>query len=150
GVTRMGDPRTRRPVFAPGGPDLRKWSDLLWSVSRAAPSRIRGHAARQHRLRQLLRESGKYRSIDSACRHDLLAHKGRRRRSHQATRISRIRQPPKPVGAGSVVMIKIVDAPAELAAASLVGHKFARQQRFRDAGVSVPPFFCIVIETPWT
>jgi uncharacterized protein with von Willebrand factor type A (vWA) domain len=36
-------------------------------------------------------------------------------------------------------MIKIVDAPAELADASLVGHKFARQQRLRDAGVSVPP-----------
>ena len=47
-------------------------------------------------------------------------------------------------------MIKIVDAPAELADASLVGHKFARQQRLRDAGVSVPPFFCVVIETPWT
>lgn len=47
-------------------------------------------------------------------------------------------------------MIKIVDAPAELADAGLVGHKFARQQRLRDAGVSVPPFFCVVIETPWT
>jgi len=47
-------------------------------------------------------------------------------------------------------MIKIVDAPAELADASLVGHKFARQQRLRDAGVSVPPFFCVVIETPIT
>src|SRR5882757_70081 len=47
-------------------------------------------------------------------------------------------------------MIKIVDAPAELADASLVGHKFARQQRLRDAGVSVPPFFCIVVESPWT
>lgn len=45
-------------------------------------------------------------------------------------------------------MIKIVDAPAELVDASLVGHKFARQQRLRDAGVSVPPFFCVVIETP--
>jgi phosphohistidine swiveling domain-containing protein len=44
-------------------------------------------------------------------------------------------------------MIKIVDAPVELADASLVGHKFARQQRLRDAGVSVPPFFCVVIET---
>ena len=31
-------------------------------------------------------------------------------------------------------MIKIVDAPAELADPSLVGHKFARQQRLRDAG----------------
>lgn len=47
-------------------------------------------------------------------------------------------------------MIKIIDAPAELADASVVGHKFARQQRLRDAGVSVPPFFCIVRETPWT
>ncbi len=47
-------------------------------------------------------------------------------------------------------MIKIVDAPAELADASLVGHKFARQQQLRDAGVSVPRFFCVVIETPWT
>ena len=47
-------------------------------------------------------------------------------------------------------MIKIVDAPAELADASLVGHKFARQQRLRDAGLLVPSFFCIVIETPWT
>ncbi len=47
-------------------------------------------------------------------------------------------------------MIKIVDAPAELADPSLVGHKFARQQRLRDAGVSVPPFFCVVIDTPWT
>jgi len=47
-------------------------------------------------------------------------------------------------------MINIVDAPAELADASLVGHKFARQQRLRDAGVSVPPFFCVVIETPWS
>jgi pyruvate,water dikinase len=47
-------------------------------------------------------------------------------------------------------MIKIVDAPAELADASLVGHKFARQQRLRDAGFPVPSFFCIVIETPWT
>ena len=47
-------------------------------------------------------------------------------------------------------MIKIVDAPAELADASLVGHKFARQQRLRDAGVRVPPFFCVVIESPWT
>ena len=47
-------------------------------------------------------------------------------------------------------MIKIIDAPAELADASLVGHKFARQQQMRDAGISVPPFFCIVIETPWT
>jgi phosphohistidine swiveling domain-containing protein len=47
-------------------------------------------------------------------------------------------------------MIKIVDAPAELADARLVGHKFARQQRLRDAGVSVPPFFCVVIESPWT
>jgi phosphohistidine swiveling domain-containing protein len=47
-------------------------------------------------------------------------------------------------------MIKIVDAPAELADASLVGHKFARQQRLRDAGVSVPPFFCVVIQSPWT
>ena len=49
--------------------------------------------------------------------------------------ISRIRQHPTPHPAGSVVMIKIVDAPAELADASLVGHKFARQQRLRDAGV---------------
>jgi pyruvate,water dikinase len=49
-----------------------------------------------------------------------------------------------------MVMIKIVDAPDELADANLVGHKFARQQRLRDAGVSVPPFFCIVIEAPWT
>ena len=47
-------------------------------------------------------------------------------------------------------MIKIVDAPAELAEASLVGHKFARQQRLRDAGVSVPPFFCVVFENQWT
>ena len=47
-------------------------------------------------------------------------------------------------------MIKIIDAPAELADASLVGHKFARQQRLRDAGVSVPPFFCVVFETQWT
>ncbi len=47
-------------------------------------------------------------------------------------------------------MIKIVDVPAELADASLVGHKFARQQRLRDAGVRVPPFFCVVIESPWT
>jgi rifampicin phosphotransferase len=47
-------------------------------------------------------------------------------------------------------MIKIVDAPAELADAGLVGHKFARQQRLRDAGVSVPSFFCVVIDTPWT
>jgi rifampicin phosphotransferase len=46
-------------------------------------------------------------------------------------------------------MIKILDAPAEIADAGLVGHKFARQQRLRDAGVSVPPFFCVVIETPW-
>jgi rifampicin phosphotransferase len=48
------------------------------------------------------------------------------------------------------VMIKIIDAPAELADASVVGHKFARQQQLRDAGVSVPPFFCVVRETPWT
>ncbi len=47
-------------------------------------------------------------------------------------------------------MIKIVRAAAELAEADLVGHKFARQQRLRDAGLSVPPFFCIVIDTPWT
>lgn len=47
-------------------------------------------------------------------------------------------------------MIKIVDAAAELADATLVGHKFARQQRLRDAGVRVPPFFCVVIESPWT
>lgn len=47
-------------------------------------------------------------------------------------------------------MIKIVDAPAELADASLVGHKFARQQRLRDAGVRVPQFFCVVFESPWT
>ena len=47
-------------------------------------------------------------------------------------------------------MIKIIDAPAELADANLVGHKFAHQQQMRDAGISVPPFFCIVIETPWT
>lgn len=46
-------------------------------------------------------------------------------------------------------MIKIVDAPAELADTALVGHKFARQQRLRDAGVPVPPFFCIAIEAPW-
>jgi len=38
-------------------------------------------------------------------------------------------------------MIKIIDAPAELADASLVGHKFAHQQHMRDAGISVPPFF---------
>ena len=48
------------------------------------------------------------------------------------------------------MMIKIIDAPAELADASVVGHKFARQQQLRDAGVSVPPFFCVVRETPWT
>ena len=47
-------------------------------------------------------------------------------------------------------MIKIVDAPAELAHRALVGHKFAREQRLRDAGVRVPPFFCVVIESPWT
>ena len=47
-------------------------------------------------------------------------------------------------------MIKIVDAPAELADATLVGHKFARQQQVHEAGFSVPPFFCVVIETPWT
>ena len=47
-------------------------------------------------------------------------------------------------------MIKIIDAPAELADASVVGHKFARQQQLRDAGVCVPPFFCVVRETPWT
>jgi rifampicin phosphotransferase len=47
-------------------------------------------------------------------------------------------------------MIKIVDAPAELADAGQVGHKFARQQRLRDAGFSVPPFVCVVMETPWT
>ena len=47
-------------------------------------------------------------------------------------------------------MIKIIDAPAELADASVVGHKFARQQQLRCAGVSVPPFFCVVRETPWT
>ncbi|MDO3635219.1 PEP/pyruvate-binding domain-containing protein [Mycolicibacterium arseniciresistens] len=47
-------------------------------------------------------------------------------------------------------MIKIIDAPAELVDASVVGHKFARQQQLRDAGVSVPPFFCVVGETPWT
>ncbi len=47
-------------------------------------------------------------------------------------------------------MIKTLDAPAELADASLVGHKFARQQRLRDTGVSVPPFFCVVVESPWT
>lgn len=47
-------------------------------------------------------------------------------------------------------MIKIVDTPAELADATVVGHKFARQQRLSDAGFSVPPFFCVVIETPWT
>jgi rifampicin phosphotransferase len=47
-------------------------------------------------------------------------------------------------------MSKIVDAPAELADASLVGHKFARQQRLRNAGFSVPPFFCVVIDSPWT
>ncbi|WP_156431522.1 PEP/pyruvate-binding domain-containing protein [Mycobacterium sp. GA-1199] len=46
-------------------------------------------------------------------------------------------------------MIKIVDAPTELADASLVGHKFARQQRLRDAGVRVPPFFCVIVESPW-
>ncbi|OBS01361.1 hypothetical protein A9W98_20595 [Mycobacterium gordonae] len=49
-----------------------------------------------------------------------------------------------------MVMIRLVDAPAELAEPGLVGHKFARQQRLRDAGVSVPPFFCIVFDTPWT
>lgn len=47
-------------------------------------------------------------------------------------------------------MIKIIDAPAELADAGVVGHKFARQQQLRDAGVPVPPFFCVVRETPWT
>ncbi len=47
-------------------------------------------------------------------------------------------------------MIKIVEAPSELADPSLVGHKFARQQRLRDVGVSVPPFLCVVIDTPWT
>lgn len=46
-------------------------------------------------------------------------------------------------------MIKIVDAPTELADASLVGYKFARQQRLRDAGVRVPPFFCVIVESPW-
>lgn len=51
--------------------------------------------------------------------------------------------------AGGLVMIKIIDAPAELADANVVGHKFARQQRLRDAGVDVPPFFCVVTETPW-
>ena len=35
------------------------------------------------------------------------------------------------------MMIKIIDAPAELADASVVGHKFARQQQLRDAGVCV-------------
>lgn len=48
------------------------------------------------------------------------------------------------------MMIKIIDTPAELADASVVGHKFARQQQLRDAGVSVPPFFCLVRESPWT
>ena len=52
--------------------------------------------------------------------------------------------------AGGVVMIKIIDTPGELADAGVVGHKFARQQQLRDAGVSVPPFFCVVSETPWT
>lgn len=47
-------------------------------------------------------------------------------------------------------MIKIIDAPAELADASVVGYKFARQQQLRDAGVSVPPFYCVVTEAPWT
>ncbi len=46
-------------------------------------------------------------------------------------------------------MIQIIDRPAELADASVVGHKFARQQRLRDAGVLVPPFFCVLRETPW-
>jgi phosphohistidine swiveling domain-containing protein len=46
-------------------------------------------------------------------------------------------------------MIKVVDAPAELADANLVGHKFARQQRLRAVGERVPPFFCVVIESPW-
>ncbi len=47
-------------------------------------------------------------------------------------------------------MIKIIDAPAELGDATVVGHKFARQQRLREAGHCVPPFFCVVSETPWT
>src|SRR4051812_40621685 len=51
---------------------------------------------------------------------------------------------------GGVVRIKIIDAPAELADATLVGHNFARQHQLRDTGVPVPPFFCIVRETPWT
>ena len=46
------------------------------------------------------------------------------------------------------MMIKIIDAPAELADASVVGHKFARQQQLRDAGVCVPPFFCVVRGQP--
>jgi phosphohistidine swiveling domain-containing protein len=45
--------------------------------------------------------------------------------------------------------MRFVDAPVELADAALVGHKFARQQRLRDAGVRVPPFFCLVVESPW-
>lgn len=47
-------------------------------------------------------------------------------------------------------MIKIIDAAAELADATVVGHKFARQQQLRDAGVCVPRFFCVLTETPWT
>lgn len=47
-------------------------------------------------------------------------------------------------------MIKVIDAPAELADPSVVGYKFARQQWLRDVGISVPPFFCILRETPWT
>src|SRR4051795_2324080 len=52
--------------------------------------------------------------------------------------------------AGGVVMIKIINAPAELADETLGGHKIARQQQLRDTGVAVPPFFCVVRETPWT
>ncbi|MGN6338180.1 PEP/pyruvate-binding domain-containing protein [Mycobacterium sp.] len=78
-----------------------------------------------------------------------MAHQGRRSRSPQFSRIPRIRKHATPSPARGVVMIKIVDAPAELADASLVGHKFARQQRLRDAGLAVPSFFCVVIETPW-
>lgn len=47
-------------------------------------------------------------------------------------------------------MIKIIDAAAELADATVVGHKFARQQQLREAGVCVPRFFCVLRETPWT
>ena len=81
-VTRMGDSRTRRSVFAPSGTNLREWPDFLRPVSRAAPSCLCRDVARQRRLCRLLRQPCQYRGADSARRRDSLAHQGRGRRPH--------------------------------------------------------------------